>query len=156
MIEIKWTASGRPYQLGELRPGHHQYVDRIYQFAYVPEELSGCPHVMTFGDDKMLPEDEPCFSLEVSRPCGVYVLYPDKQPYLPQWLTDWERVRMNVTRMDSQFMNLKGYFSLYKKNFPAGEIILYGNSPKAMLAEDWYVETLGNNYCMYTAAVHEK
>ena len=70
MIEIKWTASDRPYQLGELRPGHHQYVDRLYQFAYVPEELSGCPHVMTFGDDKMLPEDKPCFSLEVSRPCG--------------------------------------------------------------------------------------
>ena len=114
MIEIKWTASGRPYQLGELRPGHHQYVDRLYQFAYVPEELSGCPHVMTFGDDKMLPEDEPCFSLEVSRPCGVYVLYPDKQPYLPQWLTDWERVRMNVTRMDSQF---KGLFFPVKKEF---------------------------------------
>lgn len=156
MIEIKHTASGRPYRLGELRVGHHQYIDRLYQFAYVPEELAFCPHVMTFGDDKMIPEDEPCFTVEVSRPCDVYILYPDKQPVLPQWLDGWERTRMNVTRIDSLPMNLKGYFSLYKKSFPADEITFYGNSPRAMLAEDWYVETLGNNYCMYTAAIRER
>lgn len=156
MISIKWTASGRTYQLGELRAGHHQYMDRLYQFAYVPEELSGCTHVMTCGDDKMIPEDSPCFSIETTGPCDVYVLYPDKQPFLPVWLEDYERVRKNVTRMDSYFVTLKGYFSLYKKSFPAGEITFYGNSPKAMLKEDWYVETRGTNYCMYSVCVVER
>lgn len=156
MVSVKWTASGYPYQIGELRAGHHQYIDRLYQFAYVPEELSGAAHIMTRGDDKMIPEDQPCFSIEVSRPCDVYVLYPDKQPYLPKWLEDYERVRKNVTRMDSYFVTLKGYFSLYKKSFPVGEILFYGNSPRAMLAEDWYVETMGTNYCMYSVCAAER
>lgn len=83
MITIKWTASGYAYRMGELRPGHGQYIDRLYQFAHVPEDLYGCPHIMTRGDDKMLPEDQPCFSIETDGPCEVYVLYPDKQPVLP-------------------------------------------------------------------------
>lgn len=155
MIAIKWTASGRAYQIGELRIGHHQYMDRLYQFSYVPEELSGCPHIMPCGDDKMIPEDEPCYSIEVTRPCDIYVLYPDKQPVLPQWLKDYTRERKNVTRMDTRFDTLKGYFSLYRKSFPAGEILFYGNSPQIMLAEDWYRESNGANYCMYSVCVVE-
>lgn len=62
---------------------------------------------------------------------------------------------MNVTRMDSNAMNLKGYFSLYKKEFPAGEIVFGGNSPKCMLAEDFYANHKGANYCMYTVAIRE-
>ena len=86
----------------------------------------------------------------------MYALYPDKQPVLPTWLESFERVRMNVTRMDSLPTTLKGYFSLYKKHFSAGEIKFYGNSPLAMLAQDWYVENVGTNYCMYSVAVLEE
>ena len=155
MISIINTASGRTYQIGKLHSGHHQYMDRLYQFAYVPEDLSGCPHIMTCGSDKMIPEDQPCFSIQVSRPCDVYVLYPDKQPVLPKWLEEYERVRKNVTRMDSYFVTLKGYFSLYKKSFPAGEITFMGNSPRTMLAQDWYAESRGTDYCMYSVCVAE-
>ena len=155
MITIKWTASGDAYRMGELRPGHGQYIDRLYQFAHVPEDLYGCPHIMTRGDDKMLPEDQPCFSIETDGPCEVYVLYPDKQPVLPGWLEAYQRVRKNVTRMDSHPDTLKGYFSLYRRSFPAGEILFYGSSTLAMLAEDWYVETTGTNYCMYSVCVRE-
>lgn len=155
MITIKWTASGYAYRMGDLRPGHGQYIDRLYQFAHVPEDLYGCPHIMTRGDDKMLPEDQPCFSIETDGPCEVYVLYPDKQPVLPGWLEAYQRVRKNVTRMDSHPDTLKGYFSLYRRSFQAGEIRFYGSSPLAMLAEDWYVETTGTNYCMYSVCVRE-
>lgn len=103
----------------------------------------------------MLPEDQPCFSIETDGPCEVYVLYPDKQPVLPGWLEAYQRVRKNVTRMDSHPDTLKGYFSLYRRSFQAGEIRFYGSSPRAMLAEDWYVETTGTNYCMYSVCVRE-
>ena len=95
-------------------------------------------------------EDEPCYSIEVTRPCDIYVLYPDKQPVLPQWLKDYTRERKNVTRMDTRFDTLKGHFFLYRKSFPAGEILFYGNSSQIMLAEDWYRESNGANYCMYS------
>ena len=155
MITITSTASGKEYTIGELRTGHHQYMDRLYQFSYIPDELKGCVHIMPHGDDKMLSEKEWCFTIETDRECDVYVLYPDKQPVLPKWLESYERTRMNVTRFDSMHNTLKGYFSLYHKHFAPGEIRFYGSSPDAMLAEDWYVETGGNTYCMYSVAVKE-
>lgn len=155
MITVKETASGRKYGIGLLRTGHHQFMDRLYQFAYVPDEIVNCPHIITCGSDKMIPEDEWCFTLECDRPCTVYVLYADKQPELPVWLQDFERTRMNVTRMDSMPMTLKGYFSVYKKYFPAGEIRFGGNSPRKMIEEEWYSASRGTDYCMYSVAVRE-
>lgn len=155
-IRIVSTVSGKIYQIGRLQMGHHQYMDRLYQFDYVPEALQGSPHIMTCGDDKMISEDQPCFTVEVDGPASMYVLYPDKQPVLPGWLESWKRERVNVTRMDSSASSLKGYFSVYRRDFPAGRITFNGNSPNAMLREDWYVETGGNTYCMYTVAVREK
>jgi len=155
MVTITGTASGRTYRVDELHTGYHQYLDRLYQFQYVPEELVGCVHIMTYGDDKMICEDDWCFSIEVDRPCQVYIIYPDKQPQLPNWMDDYTRTRMNLTRMDSSPGTLKGYFSLYRKDFPAGQIRFNGNSPRCMLDQDWYVETGGNTYCMYTVVVKE-
>lgn len=83
----------------------------------------------------------------------VYVIYPDKQPVLPKWLESYEKMRMNVTRIDSMCDCLKGYFSIYKKVFQKGEVTLYGCSPDNMLNEEWYVESKGANYCMYSVAL---
>lgn len=40
-IRIVSTVSGKIYQIGRLQMGHHQYMDRLYQFDYVPEALQG-------------------------------------------------------------------------------------------------------------------
>jgi len=153
VIQIKSTASGKEYTIGKLERGYPQYMDRLYMFNYIPEELRGCAHFLTCGNDKMIPEDQPCFSLEMDSPADVYVLYADKHPVLPKWLMEYERTRMNVTRLDTSASDLKGYFSLYKKGFPAGIIQFYGNSTHEMLDQDWYVNTNGGGYCMYTVAV---
>ena len=152
-IRITNVASGREYMIGTFLPGEPQYMDRDYVFNYIPEELQGCTHILTCGNDKILPETEPCFTLHADNEVDVYVLYPDKQPVIPGWLKSFERLRMNVTRADSRADNLKGYFTLYKKHFSAGDITFYGNSPLEMLAKPWYVSTGGINYCMYTVAV---
>lgn len=153
MVKIKNVSSGREYAVSLFRKDELQYMDRDYIFNYIPEELVGAFHIKTCGNDKLIPEEEQCFVLETDRDVEVYVLYPDKQPVIPKWLESFERVRMNVTRQDSRADNLKGYFSLYKKQFPKGDIVFYGNSPRPMLEKDWYVQSGGINYCMYTVAV---
>lgn len=147
------TASGKSYGLGKLATGDYQYEDRLYQFNYVPDELKEAIHIKTHGNDKMISEDQECFSFECDEDIEVYVLYPDKQPVLPKWLESYERMRMNVTRIDSMCDCLKGYFGIYKKVFPKGKITLYGCSPNKMLQEEWYVESNGTNYCMYSVAL---
>lgn len=153
MFYIQSVASGKEYRIGTFEPGMLQYADRDYVFAYIPIELKGCSSIITYGSDKMISEDQLCFSIVSDMECDVYVLYPDKQPVIPKWLTHFERMRMNVSREDSDAMTLKGYFTLYKKHFPPGEIAFFGNSPKEMLDKDWYVKSRGTNYCMYSVVV---
>ncbi len=154
-IEIVKVESGREYSIGKLLPNELQYMDRDYIFNYIPEELKGFVHIRTCGNDKLIPENEPCFTMKAEHDVDVYILYPDKQPVIPKWLESFERLRMNVTRVDSRSDNLKGYFTIFKKRFPAGLITLYGNSPLEMLAQDWYVKSGGINYCMYSVAAKE-
>lgn len=155
MIKIKETASCRDYEISVFARGKQQYMDREYRYSYIPEELNGLPFVMTCGKDKMIAEDEWCFTLYVDHPCDVYVLFADKHPYLPIWMEKYQRLRMNVTREDSNPETLKGYFSVYKKHFPEGDIHFWGNSSKKLLEKPSYVETRGTNYCMYSVVVKE-
>ena len=155
MISIKETASGRTYGMGVLAPGSKQYMDREYLFSYIPEDLEGLPFVMTCGKDKMIPEDKWCFTIHTDHPCDVYVIFADKHPYLPVWLEENQRLRRNITGTDSHPKTLKGYFSVYKKHFPAGDIQFEGNSSKRLLARQSYIETRGTDYCMYSVAIKE-
>ncbi|PKP59743.1 hypothetical protein CVT91_06265 [Candidatus Atribacteria bacterium HGW-Atribacteria-1] len=154
-LEIKniTTTSGKEYCLNKLLFGEYQYMDRYYQFSYIPSELNGCTHIKTHGNDKLISESDICLSFEVNYPVEVYVIYADKFPVIPKWLYEYERTRYNITRQDSRSDNLKGYFSLYRKYFPKGIISLYGCSPDELLAEEWYVKSGGRNYCMYTIAI---
>ncbi len=153
MISNLQSASGKVYEISKLVSGDHQYVDRLYQFDYVPEQLQGCLHIKTHGNDKLIHEADPCFSFETDEDIDVYILYPDKQPVLPKWLEDFEHMRLNVTRIDSMSSNLKGYFGIYRKSCKKGKVVLYGNSPSYMLEQDWYVKTNGANYCMYSVCI---
>ena len=155
MIKIKETASGRFYGMSAFAPGNRQYMDREYRFSYIPEELNGLQLIMTCGKDKMIPENKWCFTLLSDHPCDVYVIFADKHPYLPIWLAEFTHMRMNVTRTDSDPQTLKGYFSVYKKTFPAGEVRFGGNSSLNLLARTSYIETRGTDYCMYSVVVKE-
>jgi len=150
------AVSGKTYGMGKLLTGDYQYEDRLYQFDYVPDELKGCLHIKTQGNDKLISENEECFSFEIDEAADIYVLYPDKQPILPKWLENYEITRLKVTRLDSMCCNLKGCFSLYKKTFEKGKVIFYGCSPQKMLDEEWYVKSMGAGYCMYSVCVKEK
>jgi hypothetical protein len=157
-VEIKnlKSASGKEYGVNTLIPGEYQYMDRSYQFNYIPEEIVGSIHIKTCGDDKLISEKDICVSFEVNCDVEVYILFGDKFPLIPEWLNQFERIRLNITRQDSRIDNLKGYFSLYRKTFSKGTITLYGCSPVKMLEKEWFVKSMGANYCMYTIAIKRK
>ncbi|MCT4645538.1 MAG: hypothetical protein N4A74_11185 [Carboxylicivirga sp.] len=147
------TASGKVYGINGLITKGKQYMDRDYTFGYIPDELQGCTHILTCGDDKLIDEKDLCLTFSVDTPVEVNILFADKFPIIPKWLNDFERMRLNVTRNDSDPGNLKGYFSIYRKKFSKGTIQLFGCSPSYFLEQDWFVESLGYTYCMYTVVL---
>lgn len=150
------SSSGKEYGINKLLPGEYQYTDRDYLLNYVPEELKGCLHIKTCGNDKLINENDECVSFDCNCDVDVYILFADKFPEIPQWLNQFERTRLNVTRIDSNPDNLKGYFCLYSKSFPKGKIELNGCSPKIMLEKKDFIESMGSGYCMYTIVVKKK
>jgi len=149
------AASGKPYsvQYGQFVPGGSQYIDRDYTFNYIPEFLQGQTLIKTAGDDKHIPEDQPCLSFRVNRPVTVYVVYGDKLRMLPAWLREFTDTRWRVTRKDTNPANLKGSFTLFAKDFPAGRITLNGNLSKPMAEDAEFKRMKGGTFCMYSVVV---
>ena len=156
LIKICKVESGKEYSVGKFMAGEFQYMDRDYRFNYIPKELKGCVHIRTCGNDKLPPRNRALLYDESRARCRGLCFISRQQPVIPKWLESFQRLRMNVTRVDSRSDNLKGYFTLFKKSFPAGYITLYGNSPLDMLAQDWYITSGRINYCMYSVVVNGK
>lgn len=149
------ASSGKSYvtDYGNFKTGARQYIDRGYLFDAIPEFLQAQTHIQTAGNDKHIDEDEPCFSFEVDVPVTVYVVYADKLRILPSWLREYEDTRWKVTRKDSSTTTLKGLFTLFAREFPAGTITLNGNLSKGMARDPEFVKMKGTNFCMYTVVV---
>ena len=159
MICNLYAKSGKKYSTIEngFLTGQKQYIDRDYLFEYVPEQLSGCTYIQTAGNDKMIHEDDICFSFESSKPITVYIIYADKLLILPNWLNGYCNTREKVTRTDSNIKTLKGIFTLYAKDFEPGQVIIYGNLSPSMARDPKFLASglMGENYCMYSVAVKE-
>ena len=155
--ELK-AASEKPYVIdyGGFTRGTKQYIDRDYLFDYLPEFLKGQTKILTAGNDKHIDENSPCFSFHVNLPVTVYVVYADKMRVLPNWLKQYEDTRWKVTRKDSNASTLKGIFTLFAREFPAGQITLNGNLSKAMGEDPVFRRMNGGTYCMYSVVVAPK
>lgn len=160
--ELKITdlraASGKVYVAEEkgFAPGALQYIDRDYTFDYVPQILKGATKIKTAGNDKLIPEDQVCLSFQVNVPVTVYVVYGDKLRILPDWLAKWTDTRYKVTRKDTEPKTLKGIFSLFSKDFPAGQVTLHGNLSKRMAEDEEFRRMKGGTFCMYSVVVVPK
>jgi hypothetical protein len=147
------AASGKTYTLGQFAKGAKQYIDRDYQFEFVPGFLAGQTTILTAGNDKHIDQAQKCLSFEVNRPVTVYIVYGDKLRVLPAWLRSWDNTRWKVTRTDSSAVTLKGLFSLFAKDFPAGRIVLNGNLSPEMAADPEFRKNRGGTFCMYSVVV---
>lgn len=146
--------SGKEYQINynSLDNGLKQYIDRDYLFDYIPDFLRKKTYITTAGNDKMINENELCFSFETNVPVTVYIVYADKLKFLPKWLKEYNNTREKITRQDSNTSSLKGIFSLFSKDFEAGKIYLRGNLAEKMIEDQKFKNSgpLGTNYCMYS------
>ena len=160
--ELKITdlqaSSGKTYVINEggFVPGALQFVDRDYQFNYVPQPLKGLTTIKTAGNDKSISENQPCLSFRVNVPVTVYVLYGDKLRILPAWLAEFSNTRWKATRQDTNPATLKGIFTLFAKDFPPGVVTLNGNLSKQMAQDEEFQRMKGATFCMYSVVVAPK
>jgi hypothetical protein len=152
------AASGKPYvaEAGRFVPGGLQYIDRDYTFNFIPESLKGKTVIKTAGNDKFISEDQPCLTFRVNVPVTVYVVYGDKLRFLPSWLREFTDTRWKVTRQDTNATTLKGFFTMFAKDFPAGAITLNGNLSKQMAEDPEFKRMKGGTFCMYSVVVAPK
>jgi hypothetical protein len=152
------AASGKAYvaEAAGFVPGGLQYIDRDYTFDYIPQVLKGATKIKTAGDDKHIPEDKACLSFRVNVPVTVYVVYGDKLRVVPSWLREWTDTRYKVTRKDTNPSSLKGIFTLFAKDFPAGVVTLNGNLSKRMAEDEEFKRMKGGTFCMYSVVVVPK
>ena len=152
------TASGKDYVINHhgFNPGDRQYIDRDYTFDYIPQIALGHSHILTAGNDKMIPEDSLCLSFNVGVPVTVLVVYADKLRTIPNWLCEYKDTREKVTRTDSNVSTLKGIFTLFAKDFEPGLVELNGNLSATMAEDSAFKASVGTNYCMYSVVVKKR
>ena len=111
------------YRLTKLGVGERYYIDRAYTLASFPSVLDGGFLVRTANDDK-LARVEGFLSFRLARTATIYVGFDRRAQRLPYWLDEWEAVkgRVEVERDAMRF------FELYRHEFPAGRVVLGGNS----------------------------
>ena len=131
-----------------------QYIDRNYRFDKIPDDLKGVTLIITAGNDKMFEENEICFSFNVNKAVIVHILYADKYPILPNWLLDYKKTEKKVYRHDSSNDTMKGIFTVYSKEFLAGEIQINGCLGKGIKTEK-FIKSGGSGYCMFSVVIEE-
>jgi len=129
LIGEKWSVSSE-FKLAEhtLAAGQPIYTDRDYTFTEIPDVLKGASYVLTRMASKgIAPDVEQC-QLVLKKKADVWVGFDHRATQLPAWLKSWEKVPGQVLGEG------KCNFTLCKKTFSAGEVILYGNRAPASAA----------------------
>lgn len=143
LFDIVRANSGRMYFKDFLSYGAVVYSDRDYIYNDIPSFLDGAGYILTANEDKFGGRD---FNFELSifatRNVEVYVAHSDRYINKPDWLIAFQDTGVDLTYyVDSDLVTL----SLYKRNYPAGSITLYGNIQPN--------ET--ENHAMYTVVIVE-
>ncbi len=130
------VGSNKSYIVGEngLQDGEIVYIDRAFTYSDVPEFLLGAAYIRTANDDKESQGNE-FLSFKVDREVTVYIARDDRYQMKPDWMAGFEDTGEGI--------HTDRPFSLFKRNFPAGEIVLGGNAHPSEIT----------NYSMYTVII---
>jgi len=123
------AASGKAYvaQTG-FQNGVKCYIDRDFVYANVPSSLQGAAYIMTANDDKTSKGSQ-FLSFEVNRNVTVYVAH-DNRLAKPDWLSSFSTTGLGL-QTDKPF-------SLFKKDYPAGAVVLGGNQTRDLNKSSMY------------------
>jgi hypothetical protein len=112
------VASGKAYQiLTGLSNNLPCYIDRSYRYSNVPSFLNGTTFIKTANDDKNRTNTN-FLTFTANSNVTVYVAYDNRNPK-PAWLSTYNDTNTDLITDVS--------FSIYQKNFSAGNITLGGN-----------------------------
>lgn len=124
------AATGDVYLVSKLTQRTRMYIDRNYTFTNIPAIYAGQPFIRTANVDKWATVPD-FLRFDLTAAASVYVAYDARVQTLPAWLTDggW-------TRIDDTLGSSDGTRQLYRKQFPAGPVVLGGNAMAPMLGAE--------------------
>ncbi len=116
------VTSGKPYEIkiDSLQNGETVYIDRSYTFTNVPGAISGATYIKTANNDKNKSGNN-FLSFTVNQQVMVYVGHDVRLTNKPSWLNSFTDTGMNLVTSDTTL-------ELYSQSFPAGTVVLGGNS----------------------------
>jgi hypothetical protein len=118
--------SGKVYEIvhGGLRQGATVYTDRSYYAIIIPQHLVGATYIKTANDDKNYSGNS-FLSFNVNQDVIVYIAYDNRAVAKPAWLSAFYNTGEDLETTDTSF-------TIFKKDFNAGTIMLGGNSADSM------------------------
>ena len=113
--------TGYTVQYDSLSVGQLLYIDRTYTFTDVGS-FSGANYIKTANNDKQA-TDNSFLTFTVNADAVVYVAHDDRIETKPSWLSSFIDIGENLVSSDGNKQ-----FSLYRKEFEAGTVVIGGNS----------------------------
>ena len=140
-----WTTE-RPH-VSRLLLGGYAYADTTVIMLSIPSEFIGLTYLATYQGDRHTADDYLRFDV-TSAVSGdavlstVYVGFDKRATTLPDWLTSWVDTGQELWMFTPSYQ-LEG-FKVYKKDFPAEQIVLGGNKQGAAAGMEYqYVVFVG-------------
>jgi len=112
--------SGRAYATATLQPGQPSYTDRQFKFTAVPDALRGALMIRTANDDDDS-QGARFLTFDLAMESTVIIAHDTRLKERPGWLMEFQDTDQKITTEDTSF-------HLWSKNFPAGPVVLGGNS----------------------------
>jgi len=107
---------------GGLKNGCIWSTDREYTLDKTPEKLKGSDYIIVRMNDKKSDSNNSFLRLHLNKNAGIIIGYDGRCKKLPCWLKEFTNTGESITIEN----NCK--LMLYKKMFPAGYVVLNGNS----------------------------
>lgn len=112
--------SNRSYRAGTMRKGEPYYTDRDYRIREFPDFLAGASMILTSNNDDGSSGGD-FLSFESPLDVSVYVAHDERVKIKPNWLGEFGD-------SDSVMVSDDGTYRLFVKDFPAGNVVLGGNT----------------------------
>ncbi len=120
------TSGSVKYDLYTMHVGESCYGDLETVIRRIPVEISGLPAVRAAYADREKAESEfLCF--QISSPAQVYVAFPAGASEIPHWLRSFSFLPDMTVEVEDEWYGVRR-LQLYRKEFPAGEVVLGGNA----------------------------
>lgn len=143
---IESVQGRKHYSIGRLNKYAFVYTDRDYVFTHVPNCLLNEKYIQTVNADKFSTGSQH-LTIYSRVPLLVYIGYDSRYRTKPNWLRDnfGQVPGLHLVMGEPKYGKTQVTYTLFKRRFPAGRIVLGGNFSNYEKA----------NYSMYSVILVE-